>query len=417
LRVGEAIPYRRADAGNWQAVYAYPVDAPGGARRAVVEKVFGGNDTSGSFGDLGLRSGYDLLEIGRDFVSGIRTSDPGGGDQIFWRTAACERADGWIFFPVGLRPGERGETRSTLKITKGPSIACPRAQLRNIAPDDTVWERPLASVHYTSGKLLDSIVSEHFAYGDPADTAHDDDSMEKFYFTREYGFSRWEAWETPAGCQKRAARGGTDPAVTCRPSAVQSCNGDNTATYFGKLYLRLDCRDSTFIAVDADRPFNPLVNDAAPGDVTSRNLLANGSFVEGADHWDAPGATPVREPRGNNAVLAIPPEGRLAQDFVVPSDVVGGTPTVLRWGLSLAPTAAGGQARLALTIAPDGRAPQRIEQVVRLDETALKMVHFDVSMPAAGDGSIRGRFEVVLEGRAGARIDDAFVAALSAPRP
>ncbi len=415
IRVGEPIPYRRVDAGNWQAFTAYPVQSPGGERRAMVAKVFGGNDTSGSFGDLGARSGYDLLEIGDDYVSGIRTSDQGAGDQIFWRTKDCARTNGWIFFPPGLKPGEHGEVRSTLKITKGPSTACPWFLLQTFGPDYTVWDRPVEPVRYTSGKLLDSIVSMHFAYGDPGDPAHDNDSMEKFYFTEPYGYTRWEAWETPIGCQKRAARTGADPRATCQPYPVERCSGANTATYFGKLYLRLDCRDASFYVADADRPFDPLLSDAAPGDVVSRNLLANGTFFDGARNWTAmPEAAAAREPRSNNAVLDLPPGGRLAQDFAIPVEVADHAAAgTLRWGATLATPpgeeAGGTQARLALTL--DGQAGElgRSEQVVELTDRP-QILRF--ALPAAGRPGrlVSGRLAITLQGRGSARIDDAVVA-------
>ena len=420
LRVGEAVPYRRVDAGNWQALYAYPVDSPGGERRAVIEKVFGGNDPSGSFGDLGSRSGYDLLQADVDYVSGIRTSDPGGGDQIFWRTADCARANGWIFFPVGLRPGERGEIQSTLKITKGPSIDCPRDQLRNIAPDDTVWERPLEPVRYTSGKRLDSIVSEHFAYGDPDDPAHDDDSMEKFYFTREYGFSRWEAWETPVGCARRAAREGTDVAVTCRPSPREICNGDNQATFFGKPYLRLDCRDSTLPGRRRRPALQPARQRCGAGRCRAAATCSPTAPFSRASAAGRPRppAVPRHEPRGNNAVLALAPQGRLSQAFDIPADVQGvGRPARLRWGVSLAPDAVGAHARLTLTLEHEGGAPTILDQAVRLDDGPHKAVHFDAPMPVAGGRLVRGRFSLVLDGTAGARVDDAYVAVVAQPMP
>jgi hypothetical protein len=412
LRVGEAIPYRRVDAGNWQAFFAYPVQSPGGQPRAMVAKVFGGNDSSGSYGDLGVRSGYDLLEIDEGLVSGIRTSDQGAGDQIFWRTADCARTNGWIFFPVGLKPGEHGERRSTLKITKGPSIACPWLFLRSIAPDYTVWDRPAEPVRYTSGKLLDSIVSMHFAYGDPADPAHDNDSMEKFYFTKPYGYTRWEAWETPEGCRKRALRNGKDPAETCRPYPVERCNGANTATYFGKLYLRLDCRDVSFYVADTDRPFDPLVSDAAPGDILSRNLLRNPTFFDGAAEWTAePAATLRREPRSNNAVLALPAGARLSQRFTVPSEIADHAKNaILRFGVTLKPdTAAGARAEVSLRLDDEDGPAAPIERAVEASGGSPRTERFEVPADAQGGRPVSGRIEVALDPRGGAALDDIYV--------
>ncbi len=406
LRLGEAIPYRRLDAGGWQALYSYPVRGPAGERRAMAVKVFGGNDTSGFFGDLGHRAGFDLLEVGADYVSGIRTSDSGGGDQIFWRTTDCQRANGWIFFPPGLQPGGHGETRSTLKITKGPSVACP--WLFHIAPDFTVWDRPVEPTTYTSGKRLDTVLSMHFAYGDPADPSHTNDSMEKFYFTREYGFTRWEAWQTQSGCEARV--GAAEARERCRPSPQKICNGPNTASFFGKTYLRLDCRDSTFV-VPAEPPFNPLVNAAAPGDIADRSLVTNGTFFDGASQWQATGPAVKLQPthgQGNNSLLRLacaPCSGQgIAQDIDVPA---GGGPGLLRWGVSLAGT--GGPGKLALTISRDGQDPQRIEHAVPVGPAAKG---FTFEVPWQG-GDAKARFELTFEGNTDIEVDDAYAVLLT----
>jgi hypothetical protein len=39
--------------------------------------------------------------------------------------------------------------------------------------------------------LLEALVSEHFGGADPAAADH----LERFYFTRELGLTRWERWE------------------------------------------------------------------------------------------------------------------------------------------------------------------------------------------------------------------------------
>lgn len=414
LRVGEAVPFLRVDAGHWQALYSYPVTGLGGERRAVATKVFGGADTSGSFGDLGVRSGYDLLEVSRRYVSGIRTSDPGGGDQIFWRTADCVRTDGWIFFPPGLQPGERGETKSTLKITPGPSTACPA--LRNIAPDFTAWERPTEPYRYTSGKSLDTIQSMHFAYGDPADPAHDNDSMEKFFFTREYGFSRWEAWQTEAGCRKRVQGEGRDPAEHCRPSPQDICNGPNVATFYGKQYLRLDCRDSTFAFKPDPNGFNPLTSAAAPGDIVSRNLLRNGTFFEGRDGWATAGDLQAEPTHlgGNDAALRLTGSaGSLGQSFEVPADLQGAG-RVLRWGVTLGTAGRPAPARLVLTLTRPGAPPLVIDRPVEADGRA-DAIAITTPLPDGGGAPLAGRIELRLDAPADVTLDDTFAAVLERP--
>ena len=420
LRVGEPIPYRRVDIGNWQALFSYPVRGPDGEVRAVAAKVAGGNDESNGFGDLGVRSGFDLLQVGPDYVSAIRTSDPGGGDQIMWRNIFCERTNGWILFPPGLQPGQHGEVRSTLKITKGPSIACPYTKLLSIGPDDTVWDRPTDPYRYTSGKALDTITSEHFAYGDPANPAHDNDSMEKFFFTREYGFTRWEAWETPEGCRKRALHEGRSVDDTCRPSPLTICNGPNSTSFFGKVYTRLDCHDSTVTVTPLDKPFNPPVSDVAPGDIVSRNLLLNATFADGLSGWQAIGdtrATVEREQPERNRVarLVCGPDrrGGLAQSFTIPATLLDKA-RVLRWGLAIK-AATDADATLVLTLARRGPGPQEVTRPIATKAGGWTSVAFTLPEALPPGDSIEARLEIRCGSPGEVTIDDAFAALLDRP--
>ena len=411
LRVGEAVPYRRVDWGRWQAFTSYPVLGPDGEARSMTTKVFGGADPSNSFGDLGERSGFDLIDLGGPHHSIIRTSDQGGGDQIFWRTTGCDRTDGWILFPPGLAAGQRGGVKSTLKITKGPSTACPWLFL--IGDDYTTWFHMPEPYRYTSGRALDTIVSQHFAYGDPADPSHTNDSMERFYFTKPYGFTRWEAWQTPSGCAERARKAGHNPDDACRPYPEEQCNGPNTQVMFGKTYIRLDCRDDSFVEADPGRPFNPLVNDAAPGDVATRNLLRNPTFADGAADWRAAGGlqvTALRQPPANDAVLRVGcgpcTDAVLDQDFTLPA----GRDATLRWGTTVA--AATGRpvkGSLVLTLERDGAPPLRVARPFTVDGAAQDLAF---ALPWTGGAEARGRLAVVLDGEAEAVLDDAYVTPL-----
>lgn len=416
LRIGEPVPYRRIDSGNWQAFTSYPVLGPNGEPRSVTAKVFGGADTSNAFGDLGERSGFDLIDLGGRYNSIIRTSDQGAGDQIFWRTTQCDRTDGWILFPPDLPAGGRGSAKSSLKITKGPSTACP--WLFAIGADFTTWFHMPEPYRYTSGRALDTIVSQHFAYGDPADPSHTNDSMERFYFTLPYGFTRWEAWQTPSGCAERARKAGNNPDEACQPYSQQHCNGPNRQTMFGKDYIRLDCRDDSFVAADPGRFFNPLVNDAAPGDVATRNLLRNPTFADGAAGWQAPETLRVaafREPATNNAVLRVscaPCAGAdLDQAFTLPA----GPDAALRWGATVAAaTERPVKGSLVLTLEREGAPPLRVAKPFTAAQSPQDLAF---TTPWTGGGEAAGHIAVVLEGSAETVLDDVFVTPLPGGKP
>lgn len=245
LRSGETAPYRltdfdKANGGKrYQAVSSVPL-TDGTVR---IEKRMG-EDFPASFDPE--RDGYDLLEQEGEFVSFIRTHDPQCGEQ---HLSGAGDGDGWLLFPNrgGLTAGG-GRQDMTLE-RLAPPPACPFRERTSRVPDRqivAVWTAP-QDVTFESGKTLRAIVSEHRAHHD---LARWENAIERFYFTREYGWSRWEAWIPKRRCLDE--RGSDDPLKMCDPTDPANflrgrCTpASATARWGGQDWIRSDCRDTTF---------------------------------------------------------------------------------------------------------------------------------------------------------------------------
>ena len=286
LRPLERTPFLRTDneAGKvYQAITSHPVRSPyPGQRlpRIAATKEFGGDDPSTAFRDFDLclpgiceppfRDGYDILEADGDFVSITGTSDPGINGQVFWNSTCsggmedpANHEDSWLSFPVRILLNPKGARLAWLKINQG--TGCPWF----FNPAWTEWELLPTPFVFTSGKALEAIRSDHFGGRSPARADH----IERFYFTRAYGFTRWERWE----------RGD----VTVK---AHGCNGATTLERDGVIYRRTDCRDTTHVIPQAV-PYLPDVSGPPWPLNGAPNLLRNPTFANGQfAGWRIPSA-------------------------------------------------------------------------------------------------------------------------------
>lgn len=303
LRPLERTPFLRTDgeAGKvYQAITSHPVRSPyPGPRipRITATKEFGGDDPSTAFRDFDLclpgickplfRDGYDILEADSEFVSITGTSDPGINGQFFWNSRCAggvenpaNHEDSWLSFPVRILQNPKGARLAWLKINQGSG--CPWF----FNPAWTEWELLPAPFVFTSGKAMEAIRSDHFGGRSPARADH----IERFYFTRAYGFTRWERWE----------RGD----VTVK---AHGCNDATTLERDGVIYRRTDCRDTTHV-IEQAVPYLPDVNGPPWPLNGAPNLLRNPTFANGRlDGWRVPPVA-VAEPSGlaaKNMALSV----------------------------------------------------------------------------------------------------------------
>ena len=227
LKIGESLPYHKWDIGGGQISDSYPIAELGGRLR-VVQTAFFDSQTSfvppvfDAADPATGRSGYDLLLADGAYVSAAGTYDPGAGWQPIWNNSACSLADSWVYAPKTLTvPFSYGDTTTSLNVS---SPQCPPNS--NFGMSYTGWNYyPL--MKYESGKNLNTIKIWHFS-GQSVNSS----GIEEFYFTKEYGKTRWEAWSSTVSA--------------ANSSVVSRCpTGTNSGTViFGSTtYYLVDCHD------------------------------------------------------------------------------------------------------------------------------------------------------------------------------
>lgn len=196
--------------------------------------------------DEGLGDGGDIVLFAPGAVSIGATEDGGAGFQLFVG-AGCHDPIGpkalarsWIIALYRSGGPLAGETVARLNdLREGHQQACPSRL--NFA--ETRWE--VKPVRYDAGVTLLTLISEHYGGKAPDRAGH----VERFYFTRELGATRWESWANPerahlfsawriaAAAKQFAAFGRCSPAP---PPA-------------GGPFVMVDCREWTLIVP----PINP----------------------------------------------------------------------------------------------------------------------------------------------------------------
>ncbi|BAZ27603.1 hypothetical protein NIES4074_00300 [Cylindrospermum sp. NIES-4074] len=271
--IGEKVPYLLTDKdtanenATYQALSSYPVLGTDGALKIMVSKNMEGNfNSSFRYSFFKSRDAYDLIDTSGPYISIIRTSDPGCYDQKFALNSS-QRTNGWILFA----PGGSGKLLHQIMITRldlNPPPSCiaantvnkvyqPVSQVKKNSVQD-IWNAPTA-VSFESGKRLQSIVTYHVANDD---FTRRNNAIERFFFTREYGFTRWEAWIPLSRCISE--NGANSP--VCKPDSPQNflkgrCGVSSPIpgieVWGNQQWVRVDCRDSTnYVALS--KPMIPL---------------------------------------------------------------------------------------------------------------------------------------------------------------
>jgi hypothetical protein len=268
LQAGEALPYHKhdhpgpADAAGTPTGYqrhdSFPVDTAG--LGTVVEHSFDfGAGEGRRFGVFDRPSdGGDIAVLAPGRVS-IGATEDGGSGFLLW-VGECNGAlpaealsHSWLVAEYDpARPAPlRGETVARLGRARTGGEACP-ASFVGAYTDWTV--RPVryrAAPGQGTPIELTTLVSEHYSNA----RRDEADQVERFYFTRELGGTRWESWGnrngnaqySPAAVAEAAARF----AASGRCSPAEPPAGAIS-------YVLVDCREWTRIVPPAesagDRP-------------------------------------------------------------------------------------------------------------------------------------------------------------------
>jgi hypothetical protein len=324
LKPLERTPFLRTDneAGKlYQGITSHPVISPmPGARipRIAAPKEFGGDDPTTAFRDFDLclpgvckprfRDGDDIFEAEGAFAAIVGTSDPGINGQIFIREGCsggaanpANQEDSWLVFPTNISANRSGSKVARLNIVRDDSCTW----FYNSAY--TEWRLLPQKVTFTTGKTLAAVMSDHFGGRSPATADH----IERFYFTREYGFTRWERWSVGN--------------VTVK---AHGCNGETQIVRDGQSYRRTDCRDFSHVVPQAT-PFLPDVYGPSWPLNGAPNLVQNATFANGRlDGWSVQGQAVASGLAAKNMALNIvcgdDCRGRSAvQDIVIPPEMRG----------------------------------------------------------------------------------------------
>jgi len=281
LKLGEKLPYivtdfdhaARISLGSMSSI---PVRATDGTTMVLVTKSLQGRYTPGySFNYSPARDAFDLIDIRHSkYASIVRTFDGSCFDQLFSRNGnargMANRAGGWILFPLAPAPSRWPKQASVpIKTWRVQLSAAGPKCASNQGSGITFWTAPTPYT-FETGKILTAVRSDHFA---AVDLAQPENSFERFYFTREYGMTRWESWWTVAHCKKMLGAGSARCGQTRANSVRTRCSVLNMPSnpisgleqWGGQSWVRMDCRDSTRYVALA-RPHLPLSREIARGE-------------------------------------------------------------------------------------------------------------------------------------------------------
>lgn len=279
VRIGEKVPYimtdfdRRSGA-RYQGNFSYPVVGADDTLKVVwVKQLTGAGrpvlDANFQYSFDETRDANDIIDVTDTFISAIRTTDPGCYDQKF-STAAPDgatgkRTNGWRFMPRDALPTSVGLVGHTLKIDP---LSSPRPAGCNGGLGLSVLTvyQPPQPITFESGRTLMSIQTAHVA---DANFDNTNNAIEKFFFTRQYGVTRWEVWIPQAKCvQERGNDASCFPLERDNrlhglcPTRVPNADGSfNPAAPLSPLpgyvvlgvtpYVRIDCRDASgYLAIN-----------------------------------------------------------------------------------------------------------------------------------------------------------------------
>jgi hypothetical protein len=269
LRPGENLPYHKHD----HPVSTVAAIAPHGYQRhdsfpvetaqfgVVIEHSFDFGDGAGrrfGFFDAGRGDGGDITLLTAQAASFAATEDGGGGFQLFVgpdcreEVGAAAIAGSWII--ALLDPGGplRGETVARLRdLKEGRQSKCPT----RLNAAFTRWHVQPMTYRSAEGQgtpfTTSTLISEHYGGEHPESADH----VERFYFTRELGSTRWERWQNLSHNRDFTAdqlgKAAADLNQSRRCSAAETPSG-------GVALVMIDCREWTRIepsdSPEGDRP-------------------------------------------------------------------------------------------------------------------------------------------------------------------
>ncbi len=258
LRVGENLPYHKHDWANlpvrprlpagYQRSDSFPIETRL-LGTAVVQTFDFGDDgrTFGQFDEGNGDGGQVVVFSARSAAFGL-TEDAGAGLQFFYGPQ-CDAVqpgrrifDSWIVVDRSFSLGRPGETLARLDRNLS---TCPGAL--NYAY--TRWKAKQVSFQTRSAgkegrQTLTTLISDHFGGKSLIDAGH----LERFYFRRELGLTRWERWQNLAKQERPNDR---DSALKFTATGRCEHLEEQPAPSGGGEWVMVDCRQWTNIVLSA----------------------------------------------------------------------------------------------------------------------------------------------------------------------
>ena len=264
LTPGEKLSYHKHDhpspgdraavARGYQRRDSFPVET--GPFGRVVEHSFDfGTGAGRRFGvfDLGRGDGGDITVMSANAASFAATEDGGGGFQLFvgpdcrGRVSSAGLTDSWLialFDPSRATPPQGEAVARLADLREGRQDNCPP---RLDAAFTRWYVRPVlyrAAEGQGTPVALTTLISEHYG----GERREDADHVERFYFTRELGSTRWERWQNLQHSRgfstEKLAKAAADFASTSRCSKPEIPEG--------AAFVMIDCREWTLIVPPDD---------------------------------------------------------------------------------------------------------------------------------------------------------------------
>ncbi len=275
IQSGDPLPYNNVEQMGYQQRDAYPVFNPVAGKTWMIAtfdyvpfnqfNLFNGTD------------GYDIYTLQNGWASIANTSDGGGYGQTFY-SSGCIIGGGWVLFPTTgfLKSGKTTAAIADVYWEQSgqsyPGI-CPA---KYSTSTQTSWKYqtgfPFGGVNGNPVKTMDTVISYHGFQSSSGFLTGG--HLEVFYFTREYGITRWEVWTPTAQ----------------HPIATTECQVPATQTYQGVTFVVQHCHDWSHVvaASTAQLPIWPIPN---------ANLLARAHFdgtITGT--WHTEGQSTIGNP-------------------------------------------------------------------------------------------------------------------------
>jgi hypothetical protein len=266
LRPGERLPYHKHDHPNrgdnrplgYQRHDSYPVETAGFGEVVEHSFDFGGFEDR-RFGVFDRADGGDIAVLSPGRVSFAATEDGGAGFQLFVGECSGQvtpeaLTHSWIVveFPLDGKKPLEGETIARLgDLTVGHQETCPS----RFGAAYTRWHvapfRYRAMPGQGAPVMLTTLISDHYGGAGRSDADH----VERFYFTRELGGTRWERWQNANGNRQFS---GATVAEAARTFAASGRCSDAPVPEGGAPMVLIDCREWTRIVPPSepagDRP-------------------------------------------------------------------------------------------------------------------------------------------------------------------